>query len=1109
MLFTARRLRLLARILLALILSLSALLGVAVYLLQRNPEALTRHYLDELSERTGLTFTVEAVDVVVFPVPSIAISNGKVEGQDLHFSVAYATLRPDFLALLRGEFAPRNISLLRPRLRGGVALPLGDPRALLAHARKGGGSFPALPDDCRMTIVQGEADLTAGDASRLRIANLQCRLDTDAPAGIKGRLQVGTALLKPADAPPLRLDNFLAVGKTNLADPLAATPHLKVSGELRLPSHLERLNFNLDLRGEARGWTAETALRGELLKDQALLPFFLEGTAAMRDSRDRIVNLEQIRLGLGHDSGQLSAVLRLGGAAAATAETGGGSTSPGDEGVKGRGESKGFALDGRLLLHRASLTQWLGFARNLAPGLQLALDNITDASLDFHLDGRGLAVPRIVAHCAGSRFTGSGGVPSWEKPEVVLDLATQRVNLGLAIPEAMGKTPDLPWFPHAALTPMPGEPREPGAIGVDYNIRLGAQTVDYGPLLLSEAEVVIRQGKMDKNGLEDTLLFLNGRLYNGKVSGETILGGGSQSPYAIKMNFRDVEGAPLAAALDVLPLTRGRLRADVEIMSQGRTLTEFLDKLRGSATMRADQGSLRLSRPDGAGGVTAFKSLEAGLKLRGGQWGKQGLGLNGQWQGRFEGAGLEARADINGMIWFSGDGAGNGNLDFQNLPGSLSLQISPERSSLPDGLHADLAGEFSCRGARNQISVSNAHGNALGIEARGQAQVTSGKGGIAWQGKLSAQSPDLGRTLRLARGVDFTFPSGLRAMHLEADFKGDANELALSGIRAKLDQSSITGSFFASWRTQLSLAFQLTADQLDLDRYLDDTGQAPKQGSAGAWKASRGAGGSARKQASPAAASAPGKRWDLRFLRALSAQGELRVKLLTAWRFKLQEARLPIKLENGRLTCAPVTGRFYGAPLQSRGSVDFNKGLSFENSLSVENFDLGAASRDRGGSAALGGRGRLSSEVRASLTGPGQLPAALNGNWRFTVRDGSYQQRGSDGRLKGKPTLFQTAGASGTITAGIARSSDFDLQGPGLKVHGGGWINLNTDTLDCTFTVNMKNLPDFPLRLYGSLNDSKTSIGTGKLILNTLGGITQGFVDVLGGIVQGTWRLFR
>ena len=43
MFLTARRLRLLLRIFLALLLVLSVLLATAFYLLQRNPEALTRH----------------------------------------------------------------------------------------------------------------------------------------------------------------------------------------------------------------------------------------------------------------------------------------------------------------------------------------------------------------------------------------------------------------------------------------------------------------------------------------------------------------------------------------------------------------------------------------------------------------------------------------------------------------------------------------------------------------------------------------------------------------------------------------------------------------------------------------------------------------------------------------------------------------------------------------------------------------------------------------------------------------------------------------------------------------------------------------------------------
>ena len=91
----------------------------------------------------------------------------------------------------------------------------------------------------------------------------------------------------------------------------------------------------------------------------------------------------------------------------------------------------------------------------------------------------------------------------------------------------------------------------------------------------------------------------------------------------------------------------------------------------------------------------------------------------------------------------------------------------------------------------------------------------------------------------------------------------------------------------------------------------------------------------------------------------------------------------------------------------------------------------------------------------------------------------------------------------------MARSSDFYLKGSGLQVNGGGWIDFNSETLDCNFNVSMKNVPDFPLRLYGSLDNTKTSIGAGTLILNTLGDITKGFVDVLGGIVEGTWKLFR
>ncbi|MFR8275551.1 MAG: hypothetical protein ACLU98_04130 [Desulfovibrio fairfieldensis] len=644
----------------------------------------------------------------------------------------------------------------------------------------------------------------------------------------------------------------------------------------------------------------------------------MAGTA-LRAAAD--VNLERLRLELGPDSGELSGTLRLPGAL--------------------QNKEQGFSLDGRLLLHRASLTQWLGFARNLAPGLQLALDNLTDGNLDFHLDGLGLTVPRIAVRCAGARFTGSGGVASWAKPEVALDLRAERLNLGLAIPESVGKPPLGPRFFHDSLTPLPGEPLKPGETGVDYDIRLAAAKVDYGPLLIEDAKVVISPGKMDKRPGRHPAH--GGGAAHGSVRGECILAAARALCHQDALPRRE---RALLGRRSCCPSKRppaGRCGHH----EPGRT-GRLLGKLGyGEAASRG--------RLPGASGSLAFTGMDVELKARSAAWEKGRLGLDGQWSGALDSVDLNGRADLNGRLWFSGDGGGNGNLDFQNLPGSLALRLSPALSALPEGLQADLSGEFSCQGARNQLAVGKAHANALGVELRGQAQVNSGKGGLAWQGSVSAFSRDLSRTLRQAFSTAAKLPPGLNTLSLETDFKGTPETFSLSNIRARVDQSSVSGSLSASIRKQPGLTFSLSVDNVDLNRYLDD-----KNAKAAKGRAVKPAGGA----------------WDFSFMRGFSAKGELRVKQLTGWRFKVQDLKLPLNLENGQLNCGPNTGRFYGAPLQSRAGIDFTKGLRFESSLSVTDFDLTAASRDRGGSAALGGRGSISSEVRGALTGPGQLPAA-------------------------------------------------------------------------------------------------------------------------------------
>lgn len=1167
------RFRLIMRIFLALLLTLSVMSAAVFWLLQRNPQALAEHYIEQIAASTGLNISVESVNVALLPLPSLAVSNASVTGQGFSFTAAYATLRPDFLALLRGELLPRNITLLRPRLTGELPVPLtlphvfpdkaADPqddapqpctaqaapansavaaqnaaakpvvskktsastkpeRSTPAPSQAGSASNTAadaatgpatglaantpippsaapapepspeqlqislqaslqawltrfasgpagglLPGRFRLAISQGEVDVTGADNAQLTVNGLQCDVETASVTRLQGTVYCAAAVLQPEGQPPARLERFSLEGKTDLMALLTKTPQLAAKGTMTLPKWLARLNFALALKADAHGWNLTTDLEGDLRKDEVLLPAHLTGALAQRSINDPGINLENLRLRLGQDDVNVNGLLHVGGPDI-------------------------FSIKGRLQIQRVSLTEWLGFARNLAPGLQVALDEVTLGTLDFTVDDKGLSVPHIDVTASGSRFLGSGGVARWAEPELVLDLAAETVDLGRAIPESVGVQPVEPRYGHGPLTPLSGTPVMPGEIGLDYNIRLGAARVNYGPIVINNALVVIKQGLIDQvTRFEDTLLVVSGTLYGGTVKGDTILGGSPETPYAIRLHLRDVNGENLAHDLPVMPVSGGKLRGDVDIMSQGRELDVFLSKLRGTVSAKADKGLLRPPNniPGKASpGAVGFTTLDVSLKLRTAAWEQSRLGLEGQWAATIADDGIDANVGLTGRLWFSGDGQGGGNMDFQNLPGTVALTLSPEKSFQPEGLQAQISGRFSCQAARNQLSVTDARMNALGADISGTAQIGMGKDGLAWQGKISALIPDSSKTLRLLGAASHNVPQPLRKIEIGTAFKGDTRSLSLSELRAKIDQNDISGSFSLDWRKELALRFKLSAPQLDLDRYL--SGKSAGQGDGGKGKSEE-------------------KLWDLRFMHAFSAEGEAHVGLLTLWTLRAQDLRLKVKMDNGNLRYESQGGKFYGSSISTHGELRFNKGLGFASSLSIEGFDLTAASKDRGGNIVLGGRASINAEADAELTGSKQLPSRLNGKWRSSVQNGFYQSRNTDGQLKGKPTRFEAAGSSGAITNGIAKSGDFYLKGQDIKVTGGGWVDLNSETLDCNFTVNMKNLPEFPMRLYGSLYNSKTSIGAGKLLLNTIGGITQGVVDVLGSVVEGTWKLFR
>ncbi|MDR1660627.1 MAG: AsmA family protein [Desulfovibrio sp.] len=1038
----SRKLRVLLYAGAVLLLAAPLALIPAFFYLRHNSGAIVQAYIDKLAREAGLSIRLPRVDVTFWPMPALVAGDFSLESDDWHFSAEEIRLRPDLAAILRGSFVPDFLEVTHPVLRAGKFAVV--PPGIGALFSSGPDNGAVEPDNIKLTVKSGEVFVVENTVASLLFSGVN--LTADMTKAGDGRRRCGIQM------------------------------------------------------------------EGGFHRDGISLPFFLGGTAFLYNSGGqahhslRQVEMKDVAFRLDNDAAGFDAVLTLPGRAPEVASRPAASgtgvrivvvPSPALSGKDAGADAQypsvsgnSFRLAGRIQVRRVSLTRWLGFGRILPPGLQWALDDVTDAVLDFSLDEKGLDVPSIVAHAAGARFTGSGKVKSWAEPEVALDLKAERLELLAALPEAAGRMPPSPPFPHGPLTPVPGTPLKPGETGLGYDIRLGARFLGYGPLVFEDANVVIREGKLDENGLEDTLLTATAGLYGGNVQGQAVFGGGAQHPYAISAHFRDVKGEELARSLDVLPVQSGHMHADVSVKSQGRALAEFLEKLTGKVEVGVSQGALRplpsgkrigkisLEQNQRRAKPVDFNSLALGLAITGSsvfEKEKSRLGLNGQWFSVLNRAGYSLRTDITGMVYFGEDAP----LFFQNRPGVLTLQSA---STNAQRSLAELRGDFSCLSDKGQVSVSNGHFSSPGIEADGDVRFFEDGERLAYTGTISARLRDAARVSEFAGKGGMRFLSGLRALSLAADVKGNMQEISLNNLHAVTDATQVRGSFSAAFHNQLSLEFNLAVEEFSFDGFFQESGTTSKNA---------------------------GKPWDLSALRDVRAKGTLRVGRLRLWHFLLQDINIPMVLDNGRLTAAPMTARVYDGTLSGKSILEFARGLRFESDFSVEGAILGAASRDIGTGVVLGGKMDFTLNLAGLSTGVGPVSQSLNGSWRFAVRNGFYQKLDKNGEPRGKATSFDTAQASGDIRAGVARGNDFFLRGNDLVMRGGGFADFNNEILNCDFVVSMKNLPDIPVRLHGNFRDSKTTVSVGKVILNTLGGISKGIFDMLGDVVQGAWKLVR
>ncbi len=1091
----SRRLRLVARVMVATLLLVCMVLAGGAYLLHRNSQALTSLVLESFTAATGLRAEAASVDAVLLPVPSVSIGDIRIRGAQYHLSVAYASLRPSFWKLLRGEVWPAHIQLLRPVLTGRLPLesltrppsPEGSPTAAA------GLDLPSLPGSVRLEVQQGQIDVTAGDGSRLVLDNLGLALDLGPHDHLDGEAHWSLLRVGGKEGILLTSRHVRMEGDGNLSAPLAKDSRLRLKGQVQYGDWLRELRADLHWKGRDGLWVVAGSLDGALTQNGQPIPFSLDGTARLAEAGGSRVDLNNLRFTLDADSGRLDGTLHL----------------PGSEPPR---------LRGHLSMRRLSLTQWLGFARDLVPGLQLALDNITDVAADFDLDSEGLRVPAISAACSGSRFSGTGGVPRWDKPVVTLELAAQQVNLGLAIPEAVGQRPRQPAFPYAPLTSFDPRPecwdqlaqreRPTAASSSDtsdatddlgYDIRLSARHLLYGPLRLQDARVNISPGKPASTGLGRARLDVRAALYDGTLTAQATIGGGPEkTEFDIVAGLKNVKASALGEHLPALPLRGGRLQADTTLRSVGGDIPAFLANLSGKVAFRADNGSLAATaRP------LDYGRLALTLDLRQGRWKQGRAGLSGAWHLALEGKKLLADSRLDGTLWIGG----GSRVALEDCDARLHVTTDRDVSGLPQGIDLKLLGRLNARLHPPQLALHQTDISALGAHYAGSLTLAVGNSGPSLAGSGSLRCDDLPRTLSLVRDPAPKLPQALRTLHLQGDWEYAASRLALKNCATRLLDTDIQGETSITFQAVPHIHLALTSPLVDIDALRLRLN--PEEAAADARREEQIRAARAAGRPIPAPPRPPaGEPWDLRFLQRFSLEGSLHADRVHSWKIALTDVRVPLKLADGRLDY-DMQANLYGARLRNNGHVQFDRGLKVENRLSVNAFDLAAASAARGGEARVSGKASVEVAATAALNASGQMPAALNGTWKLLVRDGSHQPLDKQGREKGKPTRFSRLSASGNLRQGIARSGDLFMRSEDMNVTGGGWINLVDETLDCSLSVDTPTMNDIPVRVYGSLHNVKTSISAGTVLLYALSGIAQGLTGLVGGLLDGALGLFR
>jgi AsmA protein len=299
-------------------------------------------------------------------------------------------------------------------------------------------------------------------------------------------------------------------------------------------------------------------------------------------------------------------------------------------------------------------------------------------------------------------------------------------------------------------------------------------------------------------------------------------------------------------------------------------------------------------------------------------------------------------------------------------------------------------------------------------------------------------------------------PKVLSLIAVKASLDGNPQKVAVTGGVLNLDDSKLEFSAHAQEFAKPDIRFDLSLDQIDLDRYLPPSEKE---------KAAAKPPGATKDETKP-------KKIDYAPLRRLVLDGAMRIGELKVKNANIQELNLKVSGKNGIFNLNPLTMNLYQGNVAVKGALNVQQDSpQTKVQVQADKIQVEPLLKDVLEKDILSGVVNLQAAVNMTGDDPQRIKPTLNGKGDFVFKDGAINGFDLTGMLRNIKSSYGLAPQGGerpktdfsslevpfTLTNGVFNTPDTKLFSPVLRLNAAGKADLVKETLD--FRVEPKVVP--------------------------------------------------